>query len=300
MFSAEAWFRTTSNRGGKLLGFGSSQLGSSGSYDRQVYMRSDGRLVFGVYPGSIQTVVSPAGYNNGAWHHVVASLGAAGLQLFVDGSMVANRADVTSGQAYTGYWRLGSDSLSGWPNVTSSSFQGDLDEFAVYDRQLPASEVLDATGWPVPLDHSPPSTPTITSGGAGGTTVALAWSTSTDDIFVSGYQVHRLAAPGDAPDPSTLVTTVTGTSVTIPGVAAGTSYWRVVAIDASATPATHRPPARSRSARPRRTSRRCWTTSPDLYWPLNDSSGTHHRGADRILRHPRHRSQPGRIGCAAG
>ncbi len=42
-FAVESWIRTTSTRGGKIIGFGSSATGSSGSYDRQVYMDNSGR-----------------------------------------------------------------------------------------------------------------------------------------------------------------------------------------------------------------------------------------------------------------
>ncbi|MGO2313877.1 MAG: PKD domain-containing protein [Brachybacterium tyrofermentans] len=141
-FSTELWVRTTSTRGGKLMGYGDAASGSSSSYDRHVYMRDDGRIVFGVYPGSAQTVQSPASYNDGQWHHVVASQGADGITLYVDGAVVDANSSVTSAQAYQGYWRIGGDNLNGWPNAPSSNyFNGDLDEVAVYGYALDANQV---------------------------------------------------------------------------------------------------------------------------------------------------------------
>ncbi len=47
VYSEEAWFKTTTTRGGKIIGFGSNQTGTSSSYDRHVYMQNNGQLVFG-------------------------------------------------------------------------------------------------------------------------------------------------------------------------------------------------------------------------------------------------------------
>ncbi|WP_447647352.1 PKD domain-containing protein [Microbacterium forte] len=141
-FTVEAWFRTTSTSGGKIIGFGNSQTGNSGSYDRQVYMNNSGQIYFGVYPGDTRTVNTSQSYRDGEWHHVVASLGSDGMKLYVDGDLKDQRADTTSGQSYQGYWRVGNDSLGGWPGAPSSvQFEGSLDEVAVYNEVLSAARV---------------------------------------------------------------------------------------------------------------------------------------------------------------
>lgn len=141
-FSVEAWFRTTV-RGGKLIGFGnrgSSQ--SSSSYDRHLYVDGTGRLVFGTYSGAARTVVSPSTVADGGWHHAVGTLGGAGLQLYVDGELVASRSETTGADRYNGYWRVGGDTVSGWsPSSPRQDFSGDLDEIAVYERALSAGEI---------------------------------------------------------------------------------------------------------------------------------------------------------------
>jgi PKD repeat protein len=136
-FSVEAWFSTTSTRGGKIVGFGSSASGTSGSYDRHVYMDTGGRVHFGVYPGTQRTVNGSARYNDGRWHHVVATLGADGMRLYVDGALVGSRADTTSAQSYSGYWRVGGD--TSWSGA--AWFNGQIDEVAVYGKALPADVV---------------------------------------------------------------------------------------------------------------------------------------------------------------
>ncbi len=136
-FSEEAWFKTTSATGGKIAGFGSSASGDSGNYDRHLFMDGDGRVYFGVYPGSSQTVNSRAGLNDGAWHQVVASLSSSGMALYIDGKRVASRTDVTGAQAYDGYWRIGGDNT--WAG--DKYFNGSIDEFAVYPTALTLAQV---------------------------------------------------------------------------------------------------------------------------------------------------------------
>lgn len=141
-FSTELWFNTTTTQGGKLIGFGSAQTGSSSSYDRHLYMQNNGRLVFGVYPGQVRTISSTAAYNDGRWHHAVATQGADGIALYVDGVRVAQDTSVTTAQAYTGFWRVGGDSLGSWPGQpTSAYFRGAIDEVAVYGSALTSSQV---------------------------------------------------------------------------------------------------------------------------------------------------------------
>ncbi|MFD4422845.1 PKD domain-containing protein [Agromyces sp. NPDC058484] len=136
-FTLESWFKTNTGQGGKIIGFGSASSGNSTTYDRHLYMTNAGRIVFGAFPGSAQTITSPAAYNNNQWHHVAASLGPNGMALYVDGALVAQRADVTTGQAYSGYWRIGGDSLASWPSRPNRDyFGGDIDEAAVYMKVL--------------------------------------------------------------------------------------------------------------------------------------------------------------------
>ncbi|MFZ4893545.1 PKD domain-containing protein [Plantibacter sp. Mn2098] len=142
-FTAETWIKTTTTSGGKILGFGNATTGNSGSYDRMIYMTNDGRLEFGVYPGGTRTVSSTTSFNDGSWHHVVATLGSNGMQLFVDGKKISARTDVTNGQDYTGYWRIGGDNLSGWPDSPSSfAFAGAIDDTAIYPTVLSRDDII--------------------------------------------------------------------------------------------------------------------------------------------------------------
>lgn len=143
-FTAQLWFSTTTARGGKLLGFGNGADGTaSAQYDRHVYMQDDGRLVFGVYNGGPVTVTSQTAYNDGGWHLVTASFSpSTGIRLYVDGALVGSAA-VSSAEPYTGYWRVGYDSLStAWPNSpTSPFFSGSIAHVTITQNVLTAAQI---------------------------------------------------------------------------------------------------------------------------------------------------------------
>jgi hypothetical protein len=142
VFTEEAWFKTTTALGGKILGFGNSSTGSSSSFDRHVYLTNAGRLVFGVNNDTLSTVTSSDSYNDGAWHHVAATLSPSGMALYVDGTLAGSNTGVRYAQFYNGYWRVGGDNLGGWPSQPqATAFTGSVDEVAIYPKVLTADQI---------------------------------------------------------------------------------------------------------------------------------------------------------------
>lgn len=153
------WFKAAVgyNRGGKLIGFenprtGIGIAGVTSIYDRMLYLDGAGKVWFGVYNNGLLGLLgyvgvsSPSTYADGAWHMAAASLGPAGMALYVDGALVATDPN-TVGQSTTGYWRVGCGNLAGWgghwtgPNNPDQNlinlgynapFTGSLDEASVY------------------------------------------------------------------------------------------------------------------------------------------------------------------------
>lgn len=114
-------------------------------YDRMLYL-VDGQLRFGLGgSGSLGYVTSPDQYADGQWHHVVVTMGPAGVQLYVDDVLVASDASLTQGDNFTGFWRFGNGYQSGWPGArvwsAPEGFWGDAQFAAIYNRQLTAAEV---------------------------------------------------------------------------------------------------------------------------------------------------------------
>jgi PKD repeat protein len=184
VYSEELWFNTTTTDGGKLIGFGDQPTGLSGNYDRHVYMLNTGQLEFGTYTGVTNTIVSPNSYNNGKWHHLVATQGPAGMALYVDGQLLGTNPQ-TQAQNYTGYWRVGGDPT--WGGANSNYFAGTIDEVAVYDTQLTPAQVL-AHYEASPAAVNPPPTALIGTPGCTNLACSFDGSGSTDpNGTITGY-----------------------------------------------------------------------------------------------------------------
>ncbi len=80
-------------------------------------------------------------------------------------------------------------------------------------------------------DNSPPTAPTLAASVVGMNSVDLVWGGSTDNVGVTGYDVHRSTAAGFTPSIANRIAQVTLTSYTDPGLAVGTYYYKVVAKD---------------------------------------------------------------------
>ena len=114
------------------------------SYDRHIYMGNSGQLYYGIYQSStVLTINTAASYNDGNWHHVVVTMGADGSTLYVDGTVQASNASMTTGQNFAGYWRIGYDNFgTAWTNYPSNSyFTGKLDDIAVYNTELSPAQI---------------------------------------------------------------------------------------------------------------------------------------------------------------
>jgi hypothetical protein len=158
-FSLEAWFNTGTTSGGKIIGFGTSRNGvADTNWDRHIYLDRDGRVVFGVYPGSVKIVYTKAGlsYADNKWHHVVATLSSAGQSLYVDGTLAMTDPTVTSAEGVSGYWKVGCGNLDNWQNAATEAagstaldytgpkyFTGRIQFAAVYNIALTPAQALE-------------------------------------------------------------------------------------------------------------------------------------------------------------
>ena len=141
-FSVEAWIRTSSTTGGRILGFGDkSGTTNSTMVDRQLYLAPTGKVYFGI--GSAKkTLASTAALRDNVWHHVVGTFttGPNGMKLYVDGQLQGSTN--ATAQSFSGYWKAGQERLTGWTgNPTDDYFDGTLDELAVYSAVLTQAQI---------------------------------------------------------------------------------------------------------------------------------------------------------------
>ena len=153
------WFKTTTTNGGKLLGFemprtGVAMPGSGGTYDRHIYMDGAGKVWFGVYNNGYFTISSPTTLNDGTWHMAASTMGAGGMALYIDGTLVGTNAN-GAGETTTGWFRAGCGNLGGWggswtggnsPTTSTSPtqdrpFAGSLDEISVWQSVLTGAQI---------------------------------------------------------------------------------------------------------------------------------------------------------------
>jgi hypothetical protein len=218
-FAIETFVKTTTTKGGKVVGFGNARTGTSTSYDRHLYLDRSGYLWFGVSSGGERTVRTPARINDGKWHHVVATLSGQGMGLYVDGTLVASRADTTAAASYVGYWRIGGDKT--WGSNNGTWFAGQVDEVAIYPKALTAAQVTDhhkaavtgvAPNLPPTADFTASAADlavtvdAATARDSDGTLVSYAWDFGDGSTGAGASASHTYATAGSYP----VTLTVTG------------------------------------------------------------------------------------------
>ena len=145
-------------------------------------MQDDGRLVFGTYTGVTNTITSDQAYNNGQWHHVVATQSGSGMKLYLDGQLVGTNPQ-TGAEDYPGYWKVGGDITWG---SSSNYLAGTIDEVAVYLSELSAERV--AAHYAAAAQTPANVAPTAEFTSSANNLVAAFTSTSTDtDGTIAGY-----------------------------------------------------------------------------------------------------------------
>src|SRR6185503_20120127 len=127
----------------------------------------------------------------------------------VNGSL-AIQAPVNANVAPPGYYMLFIVNASGVPSVAS------------FVRFPTAS-----------ADTAAPSAPANLAAQAGLDSVSLTWTAATDNVAVSGYNVHRSAVAGFAPSTSNRIGVTTATSYTDAGLPPGSYFYVVTAQDAA-------------------------------------------------------------------
>jgi hypothetical protein len=148
-FTLGIWFKT-STASGALFGFSSSPSTIAGStYDRHMYMSSNGKLNFSTYSGGARTITSTSTVTDNVWHYAVVTgqsavtTGNSRITMYIDGTQQATLtfANAAAAEPTTGYWRVGQARTdTGYPG-TGQFFTGNLSNFTVVPTALAAADV---------------------------------------------------------------------------------------------------------------------------------------------------------------
>jgi hypothetical protein len=140
--TAEAWVKTSSGSGGRIVGLGDSPTGTSVISDRVLYLDNAGRVNFMVISDTSYSARSVTAVNDGQWHHVAGTFADGDLSVYVDGKLGARVRGVPTPRDYLGVWRIGADTTSGFPNrPTNNSLVGSVDEVAIYPGALSNAQI---------------------------------------------------------------------------------------------------------------------------------------------------------------
>ncbi len=183
--SFSVWFKTSGK--GVILG----QQDSSG-YSRvpALYIGTDGKLYasffwhgYGGATGYNQ-LDSSSVVNDNQWHHAVVTYAAIGQEvLYIDNTLARSQTGVNEVGYAVAYYYLGRGIAANWPNSGAGSstapvyYSGLLDEVAVYNRALTASEVSTIYN---------EQKAKISSSGGGGTPTLICLDSDGQDYYTRG------------------------------------------------------------------------------------------------------------------
>jgi hypothetical protein len=101
---------------------------------QNIRIRSNGEIVFQIFSGSAEEIVSTTSYSTGAFTHIAASWSNNDAELFING---VSEASATFSDANSGNF----DIRLGDAGDTPQNFNGTIDDYRTYNRALSASEI---------------------------------------------------------------------------------------------------------------------------------------------------------------
>lgn len=185
-FTIYTWFKTSTASGLKLVGLENNLGTSSVTYDRQMYIGTDGKLYFGIFDTSIKVVSSTSRVDDNIWHLGVGVFSNNIIKLYLDGLIVASQSTSVAFN-YNGYWKVGGYS-NAWTNGVSGYFNDNISTVLIYDKELSSDEIsnnYDYLKTRFRIDYAFSSATMSWISGTSGFTVYSGPITNVDDGFAS-------------------------------------------------------------------------------------------------------------------
>jgi len=154
--SVEAWFKTTSNRSGGILGYGTWSTRMA----FQVHMYGDNQLAL-VTNGDDKIFTVPYPIANGGWHQLVVTYDGTTATMYLDGQSLGGQTfGGALNTAVDGNGLIVANDFWNYGGGVSYQFDGSLDDVALYPSALSAAQVsahFAASG------NAAPAAPTVTA-----------------------------------------------------------------------------------------------------------------------------------------
>jgi hypothetical protein len=177
-----------------------------------------------------QSASGTAALGVGVWTHLAATYDGATLRLYVNGVQAGTRALTGPMSVSASPFRIGGNAPWG------EYFQGLIDEVRIYNVARTATEIqadMNAPVDPVPPDTTPPTAPTNLAAAGSIGTATLSWTAATDNVGVTGYNVHRATTSGFTPTVGNRIAQPATPGYLNTGLTAGTYFYLVTAQDAA-------------------------------------------------------------------
>jgi RHS repeat-associated protein len=214
--SVELWLKTTSTANMQLVQWGNPTLGGTFFH---MQITNGYRIWVNVNNATNPAINSPYNLANGQWHYIVLTWNGSVFTLYVDGTAA-------------GTWNNSALATNSWGLQVGNGFTGNLDEVAVYNRALSASEVtahFQASGNSQPAASDPGTVGTS----VGQNQVTVSWDychvtppsqdcvALTNPSPVTGFLVTAYAS---GLEQESVFVAATRASVLMSGLQGGTSY----------------------------------------------------------------------------
>ncbi|MFG1606771.1 LamG-like jellyroll fold domain-containing protein [Actinoplanes sp. NPDC049265] len=142
--AVEVWFKIgLTQTGGPLIGYQDKALGTTPTNGVPIlYTGTDGLLRGQFAVGAIDPITSSATVNNNVWHHAVLTLLGGTQTLWLDGNKVGERTNVSVDANLLSENQIGAATVTtpaswkNWGTANQRSFQGVIDEVAIYNHPL--------------------------------------------------------------------------------------------------------------------------------------------------------------------
>jgi hypothetical protein len=155
---------------------------NTATYDRSIFLNSNGTVSAYIYDGSTKIVSSNASLSAGEWAHIAITGNGSSLKLYINGAL---ENTISAGNAITSY--ATPEFVLGQPMRTSSFFKGQLNDVRMLNYAMTESEISELSGMGYKITSSAGAGGTINPSGE--TRVNRGGSQSFSITANTGYQI---------------------------------------------------------------------------------------------------------------